>query len=153
MKLNMEQHNKVPEGLQHKPIVGVDNYPQYDGLYKDISDAKALSVGIAQWDYEEENGIKDISAKVFRHNGERWSRQSEELPLHRCFDLCILIVQALQKSTKGNFFETKDCIEPRIINEKELNLIKCYYEKYKDEFLQDKMQNLNTLLERFLSQK
>ena len=25
----------------------------------------------------------DISAKVWRHTGEKWSRQSEEMPLHR----------------------------------------------------------------------
>jgi hypothetical protein len=36
----------------------------------------------------------DISAKVWRHTGERWSRQSEELPLHRALDLAILICRA-----------------------------------------------------------
>ena len=151
----MEQQNKVPEGLQHHPIIGVDNYPQYDGLHKSDSDAKALSVGIAQWDYEDENGIKDISAKVFRNNGERWSRQSEELPLHRCLDLCILIVQALQKSTKGEFFETKEeCVKPRVINENDLKLIKSYYDYNKSEgrCLREKMEYLKDLLNRFLSQ-
>jgi hypothetical protein len=33
----------------------------------------------------------DISAKVWRHTGGKWSRQSEELPLHRALDLAILI--------------------------------------------------------------
>lgn len=149
----MEQQNKVPEGLQHKPIVGVDNYPQYDEFHKDDSDAKALSVGIAQWDYEDENGIKDISAKVFRNNGERWSPQSEELPLDRCIDLCILIVQALQKSIKGEFFETEEeCVKPRVINENGLKLIKRFYDKYtkKDEYLLRKMRTLKDLLERFV---
>ena len=35
----------------------------------------------------------DISAKVWRYTGEKWSRQSEELPLHRVLDLAILIVR------------------------------------------------------------
>ena len=36
----------------------------------------------------------DISAKVWRHTGEKWSRQSEELPLHRVLDLAILACRA-----------------------------------------------------------
>ena len=38
-------------------------------------------------------GKVDISAKVWRYTGEKWSRQSEELPLHRVIDLAILIVR------------------------------------------------------------
>ena len=33
----------------------------------------------------------DISAKVWRHTGGKWSRQSEELPLHRVLDLAIFL--------------------------------------------------------------
>ena len=147
----MDKTNKVPEGLQHHPIVGVDNYSVYDGLYKNYTDAKALSVGIAQWNYEDEDGIKEISAKVFRRNDKRWSRQSEELPLHRCFDLSILIVQALQQSTQNKFIETGDySFKPRIVNDKELILIKRFYDKYKDD-LTKKMETLKDLLEAFLS--
>ena len=36
----------------------------------------------------------DISAKVWRYTGEKWSRQSEELPLHRVLDLAILVCRA-----------------------------------------------------------
>ena len=36
----------------------------------------------------------DISAKVWRYTGEKWSRQSEELPLHRVLDLAILTCRA-----------------------------------------------------------
>jgi len=35
-----------------------------------------------------------ISAKIWRHTGEKWSRQSEEMPLHRVLDLAILICKA-----------------------------------------------------------
>ena len=39
----------------------------------------------------------DISAKVWRYTGEeKWSRQSEELPLHRVLDLAILICKTRQ---------------------------------------------------------
>jgi hypothetical protein len=33
----------------------------------------------------------DISAKIWRHTGGKWSRQSEEMPLHRVLDLAVLI--------------------------------------------------------------
>ena len=55
------------------------------------SDAKGLSLGLAQWN---ERGNLEISAKVWRHTGEKWSRQSEEMPLHRVLDLAILICQS-----------------------------------------------------------
>lgn len=77
---------KCPTHLSHKPIVSVDDYDKIDGRYAGNSDAKALSVGLAQYD---ENSI---SAKVFRQTNNKWSRQSEELPLHRVLDLAILIV-------------------------------------------------------------
>lgn len=55
------------------------------------SDAKGPSLGLAQWN---DRGRVDISAKVWRYTGEKWSRQSEELPLHRVLDLAILICRA-----------------------------------------------------------
>ena len=36
----------------------------------------------------------DISAKIWRYTGEKWSRQSEEMPLHRVLDLAILICRS-----------------------------------------------------------
>ena len=33
---------------------------------------------------------------MWRHTGEKWSRQSEELPLHRVLDLAILTCRAMR---------------------------------------------------------
>ncbi|HFM9265615.1 TPA: DUF6530 family protein, partial [Enterococcus faecium] len=44
----------------------------------------------AQWN---DRGKVDISGKVWRHTGEKWSRQSEELPITRILDLAILAAQ------------------------------------------------------------
>ncbi|WP_249650981.1 DUF6530 family protein, partial [Lysinibacillus sp. D4A3_S15] len=46
---------------------------------------------LAQWN---DRGKVDTSAKVWRHTGGKWSRQSEELPLHRVLDLAILVCEA-----------------------------------------------------------
>ncbi|EAD7632974.1 DUF6530 family protein [Listeria monocytogenes] len=81
---------KIPTTLKHKPVIVVENYEEVDGKNAYHSDAKGLSLGLAQWN---DRGKVDISAKVWRHTGDKWSRQSEELPLHRVFDLAILIAR------------------------------------------------------------
>ncbi len=85
---------KIPVTLKHKPVIVSEDYEKLDGRYaaRRKTDAKGLSLGLAQWD---DRG-KEISAKVWRHTGKKWSRQSEELPLHRVLDLAILICRAKQ---------------------------------------------------------
>jgi hypothetical protein len=82
---------KIPTTLKHKPVIVSDNYENVDGRYAYNTDAKGLSLGLAQWN---DRGKVDISAKVWRYTGEKWSRQSEELPLHRVLDLAILVCRA-----------------------------------------------------------
>lgn len=79
---------KIPTTLKHKPVIVAEDYSNIDGRQAYESDTQGLSLGLAQWN---DRGKVDISAKVWRHTGERWSRQSEELPLHRVLDLAILI--------------------------------------------------------------
>ena len=81
----------IPTTLKHKPVIVAEYYEQIDGRSAYHSDAKGLSLGLAQWN---DRGKLDISAKVWRYTGEKWSRQSEELPLHRVVDLAILICRA-----------------------------------------------------------
>lgn len=82
---------KIPTTLKHKPVIVCENYENVDGRYAYNSDAKGLSLGLAQWN---DRGKVDILAKVWRYTGEKWSRQSEELPLHRVLDLAILVCRA-----------------------------------------------------------
>ncbi|MFC3801385.1 DUF6530 family protein [Cohnella sp. GCM10012308] len=89
---------KIPTSLKHKPVIISDNYENVDGRYAGHTDAKGLSLGLAQWN---DRGKVDISAKVWRYTGEKWSRQSEELPLHRVLDLAILVARSL-----GHFRES-----------------------------------------------
>jgi hypothetical protein len=82
---------KIPTTLKHKPVIVVEDYDRIDGRSAYASEAKGLSLGLAQWN---DRGRVDISAKVWRFTGEKWSRQSEELPPHRVLDLAILIAAA-----------------------------------------------------------
>ncbi|PKL20338.1 MAG: hypothetical protein CVV48_13375 [Spirochaetae bacterium HGW-Spirochaetae-4] len=92
----------IPMTLKHKPVVVVENYEQIDGRSAYDSDAKGLSLGLAQWN---DRGSVEISAKVWRHTGEKWSRQSEELPLHRVLDLAILIARTKEYFSEAYRFE------------------------------------------------
>ena len=81
----------IPTNLKHKPVIVAEDYEHIDGRTAYATDAKGLSLGLAQWN---DRGKVDISAKVWRYTGEKWSRQSEELPLHRVLDLAILTCRA-----------------------------------------------------------
>lgn len=100
---------KIPVTLKHKPVIVSDNYENVDGRRAYASDAKGLSLGLAQWN---DRGKVEISAKVWRYTGEKWSRQSEELPLHRVVDLCLLICRAKQ------FFRENDVYHKQYDSEK-----------------------------------
>lgn len=83
---------KVPTTLKHKPVIVSEDYDKIDGR-EEGSDAKGLSVGLAQWN---DRGKVAVSAKIWRYTGEKWSRQSEEMPLHRVIDLAIFVCRTKQ---------------------------------------------------------
>lgn len=102
----------IPTELKHKPVIVCENYENIDGRYAYKTDAKGLSLGLAQWN---DRGKVEISAKVWRHTGEKWSRQSEELPLHRVLDLAILVCRARQYFADAYRFEKLyDPVNPQV---------------------------------------
>ena len=82
---------QIPTHLKHKPVICLEGYDRIDGKYAHNTDARGLSLGLAQWN---DRGKVDVSAKIWRHSGEKWSRQSEEMPMHRALDLAIMICKA-----------------------------------------------------------
>ena len=81
----------APMHLKHRPILLVP-YEPFDGPYQP-TDVKYLSVGLAQWRNADDPDA--VSAKVWRHSDEKWSRMSEEIPLHRLADLCSLMARSV----------------------------------------------------------
>ncbi|MFC1481405.1 DUF6530 family protein [Candidatus Neomarinimicrobiota bacterium] len=98
---------KIPTDLKHKPVMVSNNYELIDGRYANDSDAKGLSLGLAQWN---DRGKVEISAKIWRHTGEKWSRQSEEMPLHRVLDLALLVCRS--KLYFSKLYTTPDSENP-----------------------------------------
>jgi hypothetical protein len=78
----------LPQHLAHKPIYAFP-YEHFDGIYAEGTDVKYISVGIAQYDCE------SISIKTMRYTGEKWTRQAEELPLHRVIDMTLFLAKVL----------------------------------------------------------
>ena len=130
---------KVPEHLGHKPIIGVDNYDRIDGKYANNTDAKALSIGKSQWNTE------DISAKVWRHTGEKWTRQSEELPIHRVLDLAILILSSYIREDENG--RSKTTLNEVVINHEEISTLQKYLNDNK-EYLEPRILVSKNLLEK-----
>lgn len=132
---------RVPEHLQHKPIIGVDNYDKFDGMHSNVTDAKALSIGKSQWNDAE------MAAKVWRHTtGDdtgKWSRQSEELPLHRVLDLAILIT-ALYSIDDVNG-DSVTSLNEVIINKSEFNKLKQFL-KENQRHMEPRLNELKKLL-------
>jgi hypothetical protein len=127
----------TPKHLKHKPIVSINDYDKVDGKYAGKSDAKALSIGVAQYDKDE------ISAKIWRHTSGKWSRQSEEMPLHRVLDLSKLIVDSILLA--------KGSIKPKatLSNNDNLPDIENYYNNNKqhlDQRLKDLRDAINQLI-------
>ena len=86
----------APTNLKHKPLVSIDDYDSNDGIYASNTDAMALSIGYAQYSNDKDT----LTGKVWRRGHDKWSRMSEELPIHRIFDLTILFLSVLTKEDK-----------------------------------------------------
>ena len=96
--------NKAPE-LTHKPVITVD----YNGKDAKAGDAKFLSIGRSTWNPE------DFSAKIWRwsNKSNRWSRQSEEIPLWRVLDIATLLTAFInnKQSNLDEFVQDSDSVE------------------------------------------
>lgn len=131
----------TPTHLDHKPILSVDDYAPHDGIYKNATDAESLSVGSAQYDDNE------IAAKVFRRVNGRWSRLSEELPLHRVIDLGTVVLKAILESAGVRTPSTT--LNLTLQDPTRLKDIHAYYVNNRADLL-PKLRELKTLLDYFM---
>ena len=81
--------------------------------------------------------------KVWRHTDKKWSRQSEELPIHRNLDLSILFLAALSTDVYAHY--PKSNLREKIDNSSDVQLIKDYYEANK-KFIEPRLKELKRLL-------
>ena len=134
----------IPKHLSHKPIIAVDHYEDIDSKLKNNTDVRYLSIGKAQYDNTE------ISLKVWRQANNKWSRQSEELPIHRNIDLSILFIASLLTDVSSNYPTSN--LREQIIEKDQVDDIKDYYRKHENQ-LKPRLQELKKQLDYFLSLK
>ena len=133
---------KAPKNLRHKPILSVNDYEKIDAQNEEVStDVRALSIGEAQYNNEE------ISLKVWRNVNNKWSRQSEELPIHRNIDLTILLLGSLLTDTTSRYPMTS--LGEEIIDLNKVDKIKDFYTK-NENYLKPRLEELKTVLDKFL---
>lgn len=85
----------LPHHLDHKPVYALP-YQAFDGDYEpEKTDVQFVTVGIAQYDPDE------ISVKTMRHTGSKWTRQAEELPLHRPIDMTLFLAKVIFDADNG----------------------------------------------------
>ena len=130
----------APEHLSHKPIIAVNDYDKIDAIYANDTDVRALSIGQAQYDEDE------LSLKIWRHTSEKWSRQSEEMPIHRALDLSILAVAAILTDTSSKYPMTS--LREEIMIESRVGEIHQYYEDHKH-MLKPRLEELRKILNTF----
>lgn len=85
---------QLPQHLEHKPVYALP-YEYFDGMYAGRTDTKYISIGLAQWDPDH------VSIKAMRHTGGKWTRQAEELPLHRVIDMTLFVAKVLFDQQNG----------------------------------------------------
>jgi hypothetical protein len=128
----------VPTHLSHRPIIAIDDYDEIDGQYAGNTDVESLSIGQAQYDED------DFSVKVFRRVGGRWSRQSEELPIHRNIDLTILVVASMLEGERPI-----SSMNEQIISQAGNQRLLAYYQANQG-ILMPRLKELKELLDRLL---
>lgn len=134
----------TPTHLKHKPITTIDDYSRHDGKYANQTDVESLTIGKAQYDN------KEISAKVFRKVNGRWSRQSEELPLHRVFDLGTMALKSILLS--ANIEQPSTTLNVSVVEATKLQDIVSYYNANRDSLL-PKLQELQKILSYFINEE
>ncbi len=113
----------IPTHLSHKPIIACN----YSNII-DSEDTKYLSIGRAQYDQQ------SASVKAFRHSGTRWSRQSEEVPIHRLGYMMQLLLSAIRLSqTDGPPLQT--ALREEIIYAEELGFLRAEFHASREELI------------------
>lgn len=140
----------VPTHLNHKPILGISEYDRIDGPYKNDTDTRAISIGLAQWSADWKLEESDISVKIWRSNGDRWSRMSEEMPIHRALDLATLVCVAKKYAEKKELPLTGDGFPVSRITSnpafhKHVDILANYFDKHEDD-IKNSLLNLKKAL-------
>ena len=133
------------EHLKHRAIISTINYKRIDDDDpKSRTDARALSLGKSTWN------SKEISAKIWRHNGQQWKGSSEEMPLRRALDCTIMILSAMLSTQEGKL--ENHFLDLTIVDATQMQELQDYLIKHQDE-LDERLAEIKLLLGKYLNSK
>ena len=113
--------------LCHKPILACD-YQDVNKtvLRKDYDDAKFISVGRAQYD------SGDLTVKMLRWSGSRWSRQSEEVPIQRLPFMMAMMLNAIYRVQHKKQNRFKSDLNECLVRPEDLDFMGECFDDYKE---------------------
>lgn len=122
----------------HKPIIACpyETIDQY-------GDAKFISVGRAQYGNDD-----DATVKIWRwaENGDRWSRQSEEIPISRVADMCLMLLSTIKRLQSNDDEHPYTYLGERMIKEDLVFLDKQLHRDEVNEHLKKSIRELKKLI-------
>lgn len=118
MSVNKPRDNSWLERVpsrNHKSILACEySKVEYEG-----TDALYLTVGRAQYD-----NISSASVKCWRWSNNRWSRQSEEVPIERVGDMALMLVSAIKTFQTLDYGSSFTYLKEDFINEGDMSFLK-----------------------------
>lgn len=108
-----EEIKNFPTWLGHKPIIACQS--------KENSDLKFMSIGHSYWNNN------DVSIKMWRHTGQRWSRQAEEIPLQRFIDAMGFVVSTITRISSEKFEDRNSDYREQMVDKENKNEITFLY--------------------------
>lgn len=122
-----EELKGLPTWLHHTPILACD-YQELNRtvLQKDYDDPRFISVGRAQYDPD------NLSVKIFRHSGNRWSRQSEEVPIQRLPFMMAMMLNAIYRVQHKDQKRFKTDLDERLVRPEDLDFMGECFDEYKE---------------------
>lgn len=122
-----EELKDLPTWLSHTPILACD-YQELNRtvLKKDYEDPRFISVGRAQYD------SNNLSVKIFRHSGNRWSRQSEEVPVQRLPFMMAMMLNAIYRVQHKNQKRYKSDLDECLVKPEDLDFMGDCFDEYKE---------------------
>lgn len=118
----------IPTGLNHKPIIAC-SLPEVAVGDDKSSDAKYISVGRAQYNNN------SASVKVFRHTGKRWSRQSEEVPIHRISYMMQIFLAAIIRTQTETANSFQSDANEEIVSPESIEFLRVEFNKAKADII------------------
>ena len=125
--IKTEKLDGLPTWLEHLPILACD-YQELNKtvLSRDYNDAKFISVGRAQYD------PSDLTVKMWRWSGKRWSRQSEEVPIQRLPYMMAMMLNAIYRVQHKEQIRFKSDFGEILVRPEDLDFMGGCFAKYKE---------------------